>query len=63
MYVLTLGWLYRGSVFGEFGSGRPSASHNRFVESGSVEETEKIDPYRPSYMTGYCWCPIASELI
>ena len=42
MYVLTLRWLYSGSVFGEFGSGRPSASHNRFVESGSDEETEKI---------------------
>ena len=35
-------WLYRDSVFEELGSGRPSASYKRFVESGNDEETEKF---------------------
>ena len=35
-------WLYRDSVFDELGSGRPSASYKRFVESGNDEDTEKF---------------------
>ena len=35
-------WLYRDSVYDELGSGKPSASYKRFVESGNDEDTEKF---------------------
>jgi len=35
-------WLYKDSIFGELGSGQPTASYRRFVEQGNDEETEKF---------------------
>ena len=35
-------WLYKNSVFGELGSGRPTAAYGRFVDSGNDEDTDKF---------------------